>query len=163
MELRQEQSKVEVKGFEARYYDILMDILTLGKYRRFISDAISDMDIKQGDNILDFGAGTGRNALLMRKYIGDEGKIVGLEIGKEMIEQFKDKSRGYDNIILKEQRIDEPLEYQNEFDIVFISFVLHGFVQEKRDIIISNAYRALKDGGIFYKEGYSKDATQIWL
>ncbi len=149
MELKQEQSKVEVTGFEAKYYDLLMDILTLGKYRIFIKDAISDMKIERGDSILDFGAGTGRNALLMREFTGDEGKIVGLEIGEEMMEQFRNNTKQYDNIILKEQRIDEPLEYENEFDIVFISFVLHGFIQEKRDIIISNAYKALKDGGRF--------------
>jgi ubiquinone/menaquinone biosynthesis C-methylase UbiE len=41
------------------------------------------------------------------------------------------------------------LPYENEYDVVFISFVLHGFVQEKRDIIIQNAYRALKPGGRF--------------
>jgi len=27
-------SKVEVKGFEARFYDILMDTITLGKYAK---------------------------------------------------------------------------------------------------------------------------------
>ena len=149
-QLSQADSKVEVTGFEAKYYDKLMDIITLGKYKKFIKDAIANMGIKKGDYILDMGAGTGRNALLMREYIADEGKIVALEIGKEMIEQFEKNRSKYDNIILKNQSIvDEPLGYEEEFDIVFISFVLHGFIQQKRDIIISNAYKALKKGGRF--------------
>jgi len=148
-ELRQEDSKVEVKGFEARYYDRLMDIITFGWYPKFISKAILDLHLKEGERILDLGAGTGRNALLMREYIKDSGEIVALEIGEEMKEQFREKCAPYSNIKLIDRRIDEPLEYEEEFDAVFISFVLHGFIQEKRDIIIKNAFKALKKGGRF--------------
>ncbi|NPA82173.1 MAG: class I SAM-dependent methyltransferase, partial [Epsilonproteobacteria bacterium] len=139
-ELRQEDSKVEVKGFEARYYDRLMDIITFGWYPKFISKAILDLHLKEGERILDLGAGTGRNALLMREYIKDSGEIVAFEIGEEMKEQFRKKCAPYSNIKLIDRRIDEPLEYEEEFDAVFISFVLHGFIQEKRDIIIKNAF-----------------------
>jgi demethylmenaquinone methyltransferase/2-methoxy-6-polyprenyl-1,4-benzoquinol methylase len=149
MELTQEMSKVEVTGFEARYYDILMNILTLGWYPSFIRRVVEDMEISEGDSILDFGAGTGRNALLMRRYTGDSGRIVGLEIGREMIEQFNSRCAEYDNIRIDEKRIDEEIPYSDSFDIVFISFVLHGFVQEKRDIIIENARKALVPGGRF--------------
>ncbi len=149
MELTQDVSKVEVKGLEARYYDRLMDIITLGYYPKFIKKAIDDLGLKEGQKVLDFGAGTGRNALLMRKYIKESGKIVALEIGKEMKEQFLQKTKGYENILLKEQRIDEPFELGEKFDLVFISFVLHGFIQQKRDVIIENAKKHLKPGGVF--------------
>ncbi|WP_456389255.1 class I SAM-dependent methyltransferase [Hydrogenimonas sp.] len=148
-ELRQEDSKVEVKGFEARYYDRLMDIITLGWYPKFIRKAIGDIGLKPGERVLDFGAGTGRNALLMHEHIGDSGKITALEIGPEMQAQFKKNTVPYPNIELIDRRIDEPLPYENEYDVVFISFVLHGFVQELRDRIIQNAFRALKPGGRF--------------
>ncbi len=149
MKLTQDMSKVEVKGFEAKFYDRLMDIITLGYYPFFIRKAIKDLHLKPGDKVLDFGAGTGRNALLMRKYVSSEGKIVGLEIGEEMKEQFRKNTAPYSNIELQELRIDEPLPFRNEIDLVFISFVLHGFIQEKRDRIIQNAYDALKSGGRF--------------
>ena len=149
MNLTQDMSKVEVTGFEAKFYDRLMDIITLGYYPFFIRSAIKDLGLQRGDNILDFGAGTGRNACLMRRFIGDEGKIVALEIGKEMQEQFVKKCKKYKNIKLQEFRIDENLPYKEEFDVVFISFVLHGFIQEKREKIIQNAYKALKIGGRF--------------
>ncbi len=142
-------SKVEVKGFEAKYYDRLMDIVTFGRYPSFIEKAVKDLGLKEGDRILDFGAGTGRNALLMRKYIKESGEIVALEIGDEMKRQFLEKTKEYENIKLVDRRIDEKLEYEEEFDLVFVSFVLHGFIQEKRDIIIQNAFKALKKGGVF--------------
>ncbi len=153
-ELRQEDSKVEVKGFEAKYYDILMDIITFGKYPSFIRKVIKDLNLKRDDRVLDFGAGTGRNALLMREYV-DKGEIVALEIGEEMKEQFKKKSSFFSNIKLLDRRIDEPLDFKEEFDVVFISFVLHGFIQKKREIIIQNTFNALKKGGRFAILDYS--------
>ncbi len=148
-EYRQEDSKVEVTGFEAKYYDTLMNLITFGWYPKFIRKAIADIGLKPGEKVLDFGAGTGRNALLMLPYVGDEGKITALEIGPEMQAQFRKKTAPYPNIELIDRRIDEPLPYESEYDVVFISFVLHGFVQERRDTIIQNAYRALKPGGRF--------------
>jgi len=146
--LSQEQSKVEVTGFEAKYYDLLMNIITLGTYPFFIRKAIKSIGLKEGEFVLDFGSGTGRNDCLMLKYIGKTGKITGLEIGEEMSEKFK-KNCNFSNVELLNKRIDEPLGIKNEYDTVFISFVLHGFIQEKREIIINNAYEALKESGKF--------------
>jgi len=44
-------------------------------------------------------------------------------------------------------RIDQSLPYNNRFTKVFISFVLHGFPQNVRMLIIANAFKALKYGG----------------
>jgi ubiquinone/menaquinone biosynthesis C-methylase UbiE len=165
-ELSQEDSKVEVSGLEARYYDTLMNLITLGWYPSFIRRAIADLELKRGERVLDLGAGTGRNALLMREYIGEEGEIVGLEIGEEMQRQFLRKTGEYPNIVLENRRIDEPLPYEEAFDLVFISFVLHGFVQEKRDTIIANAARALRPGGTFAILDYNNfdvDLAPAWV
>ncbi len=145
----QENSKVEVKGFEAKYYDRLMDIITLGWYRKFIKEAIGDIELFKGAKVADFGAGTGRNALLMHPYIGSKGEIVGYEIGKEMKEQFLQKTKYFKNIHLAEKSILEPLNEDERFDFVFISFVLHGFTPQNREKIIKNAYKILKRGGKF--------------
>jgi len=149
LSLRQEDSKVEVSGFEARYYDTLMNLITLGWYPSFIRKAIADLDLKEGERVLDLGAGTGRNALLMQPYLGASGEVLGLEIGEEMQRQFLHKTRAYPNLRLENLRIDEPLPYREEFDRAFISFVLHGFIQERRESIIENVHRALKPGGVF--------------
>lgn len=52
------QSKVEINGFMARYYDILLDTVTLGRYRPLIEKAIELMAIRPSDKILDLGSGT---------------------------------------------------------------------------------------------------------
>ena len=85
------ESKVELSGFMAKHYDILLNLITLGKYGRHIRKVIYLMNIKPEDKIIDLGAGTGNNTCLMMKYLSEKGKIVALDISREMIEQFQKK------------------------------------------------------------------------
>ena len=39
------ESKVEVTGFEARHYDMLLKIGSFGAYNRILKKAIADMNI----------------------------------------------------------------------------------------------------------------------
>ena len=55
-------SGVELKPFTVKNYDKVMNIASLGFYRGFIHRVIKTIDIQGGDNILDLGCGTGRNA-----------------------------------------------------------------------------------------------------
>lgn len=150
------ESKVEVKGFVAKNYDALMNIISFGSYASFIKEAIERMNIKENDRIIDLGAGTGRNACLMRKHLSENGEILGLDISKEMIEQFKKKCKSFRNVKVVEKRIDEPLGYKEEFDKAFISFVLHGFPQDVRIQIIRNVFNALKKRGEFFILDYNE-------
>ncbi len=143
-------SKVEIDGFTAKYYDTLMNIISFGFYRSFINKAISDMKINEDDKILDLGAGTGRNALLMNKYLNKNGEILGLDINEIMINHFKKNTKKFPNLDIRRQRIDQPFMLDSEFDKVFISFVIHGFPNEVRMKIIDNAWNSLKIGGKFF-------------
>lgn len=195
----QEMSKVEVKGFEAQHYDLLMNIITFGTYSFFIKRVIKGLNINRKSLIADFGAGTGKNARLMFKNSGETAIILGFDVGKEMIQKYS-KSCNKPNYFLLEAPIDMDFKVSdfsksnfyyynndrklkkgdinsffedfktfekyknrikfidfdnktfslfNKFDLVFISFVLHGFIHQKREIIIKNAYNLLKPGGRF--------------
>jgi len=141
-----DKSDIEITGIEAHFYDFFINVGTAGLYARLIKRVISDMNIGTQDKILDLGAGTGRNALLMRKYLNG-GNITALEIGPEMQKQFEKKCGRYENVRLEDMRIESPLPFRDEFDKVFISFVIHGFGQEEREKILVNAYNALHTGG----------------
>ena len=142
-------SKVEIQGFTAKFYDQLLDVLTFGGYNWFIRKAIRSMNIQVNEKILDFGAGTGRNALLMNKQLSGKGEILGLEISDLMITQFQGKTKKHQNINVMNQRIDKPFELEKKYDKVFISFVFHGFPFEIQKNIIQNAFNALKENGEF--------------
>ncbi len=150
------ESKVEVKGFTAKYYDKLMDIITFGKYSHFIDETIRLMKIRPTDRILDLGAGTGRNACLMINYLSKNGELVGVDISEEMISQFRKKCGHFSNAEVIQTRIDKPLPFKKKFDKIFISFVLHGFPQNVREVIIQNTFKVLRDGGSFFILDYNE-------
>jgi len=150
------ESKVEVTGFMARYYDIGLDIATFGRYLPIMKQVISMTKIKPEDKILDLGAGTGRNACLMAKYLSEKGELMGVDISKDMIAQFEKRCADLPNAKITNRRIDQPLPYNNKFTKVFISFVLHGFPQNIRDVIVENAFQALKQNGEFLILDYNE-------
>ncbi|MBN1901634.1 class I SAM-dependent methyltransferase [Candidatus Sumerlaeota bacterium] len=150
------ESKVEVRGFTARHYDVLMDVITIGLYPSFIKKAIEAMNIKPSDKILDLGAGTGRNACLMMKRLSANGEILGIDISQEMISQFQKKCAGFSNAHIVEARLDKPLPWKDKFDKAFISFALHGFPHEVREQIIESVWKALKSGGAFFVLDYNE-------
>lgn len=149
-------SKVEITGAEAHHYDAMMNVATLGTYPAFIKRAMHDVDLKPDDQVLILGSGTGRNACLMMRDLGPAGRILGLDIGDEMLSQAQRRCKQYPQVTFEKRRIEVPLPYQGEFDKVFISFVFHGLVQEDRLRVIGNVYQALRPGGQFIILDYAE-------
>ena len=143
------ESGVELTEFTAHNYDLLMNTLSFGQYGKFIHKAIKDIGIKPGDSILDLGCGTGRNAMLMLQNLGDNGKITGVDLSTVMQEQFEKRFALEKRATFRQQRIDIPFDLNMTFDIVFISFVIHGFPHEVRSEVIENAKKHLKPAGRF--------------
>lgn len=140
-------SKVELTPFIAKHYDQLLDLISFGSYSPFISRAIADVEIQTADSILDLGCGTGRNASLMLRHLGPVGKILGLDLSPIMQQRFEETFRDHQRVSFRRQRIDVPFELGEKFDLVFMSFVLHGFPQQVRKIILENIIHHLKPRG----------------
>ncbi len=149
MEKLYPDSGVELSKFTAKHYDKIMNTASFGLYRTFIQKAIKDLELKSNDKILDLGCGTGRNILLMNKYVDENSLLIGLDISDDMEKQFNINSKQFSNIKFINKRIDQAFELEQKFDKIFISFVIHGFPHEIRKIIIKNAYNNLKQGGTF--------------
>ena len=60
------ESRVQIKGFAVRRYDMLMNVTTFGRYFSFIEKVIELMKIKSANGILDSGISTGRNTCLKK-------------------------------------------------------------------------------------------------
>jgi demethylmenaquinone methyltransferase/2-methoxy-6-polyprenyl-1,4-benzoquinol methylase len=141
-----------------------MNVVSLGYYPHLIKRVVDKMDIQPGQSIVDLGSGTGRNDCLIAQKIGPTGSILGLDISNEMLALSRKRCQSYPNIEFREQRIEMPLAYQEEFDKVFISFVLHGFEDAQKLKIIRNAYQALKPGGVFCVLDYNEfNLERLWF
>jgi len=157
------RTKVEISGRWAAYYDGLMNLFFLGSYPRFIRHVIAKMQIEPGDEILDLGSGTGRNARLMLDAIGSTGRIVGVDLSPGMLHRARRRCEPYPQVSFLQQRIEHPLPFAEEFDKVFVSFVLHGFEDEDKRRIIANAREALRQDGSLWILDYSEfDLDKMW-
>lgn len=143
------ESKVELTPWSAKYYDYILNVMSMGLYEKFINRAIEDCNFKANESVLDLGAGSGKNAFIMLKYLGKNAKITGVDISEIMQKHFEYKMKRFPNVTFLKKRIDLPLNLDNNFDNVFISFVIHGFPNDIRSKIIDNAYSSLKKGGRF--------------
>ena len=150
------ETKVELTPFIAKHYDAFLNAFSIGIYPFFTANVVKEANFKKGDSVLDLGAGTGRFACLIQKYIGEKGKYVGIDLSEIMVQQAKKRCRSFKNIHFIQERIEEELPLTEHFDKVFISFVLHGFVQENRIKIIKNAYNRLRIGGQFIILDYAE-------
>jgi len=158
------RSKVEIGPGVARYYDLLLNVLSLGRYSYFIRQVIEKMGIKSGQSILDLGSGTGKNECFMPEKVGPYGKIIGVDISDEMLSRARKRCYKYPNVIFNKQRAELPLPYKDDFETVFISFVLHGFENTQKLGIIRNAHQALKAGGSLYVLDYAEfDLRRMWF
>jgi len=157
------RTKVEISGRWAAYYDGLMNLLFLGSYPRFIRQVTAKMGIEPGDEILDLGSGTGRNARLMLDAIGSTGRIVGVDISPGMLHRARRRCERYPQVSFLRQRIEQPLPFAEQFDKVFVSFVLHGFEDEEKRRIIANAREALRQDGSLWILDYDEfNLEKVW-
>jgi ubiquinone/menaquinone biosynthesis C-methylase UbiE len=159
-----QRSHIEVQGWGARHYDLSMDLLLVGRYQYFIEQAIQRMAIRSGESILDLGSGTGRNISVMLKYLGSTGRVVGVDLSQEMLRQARQRCQACPQVTFLNQRIEEPLPFQEEFDKAFLSFTLHGFEDEDKSSVLANAQRALKLGGSIWILDYNEfDLERQWF
>lgn len=63
---------------------------------------LSELNLKEGEKVLEVGAGSGILLAYIREIVGDKGKVVGIEINKETYEFAKEnlKKSGYKDIVL---------------------------------------------------------------
>jgi len=157
------ETKVELVPFVAKHYDVLLNVFSFGVYPYFTANVVREANFRKGDSVLDLGSGTGRFACLIKKYIGEESKYVGIDLSEIMVQQAEKRCKDFKNTHFFSGRIEEELPLTEHFDEVFISFVLHGFTQENRIKIIKNAYKRLRAGGKFIILDYAEKDVETAL
>lgn len=145
-----ERSHAEFTGSAVRRYDLFMDLLLLGRYQRFIEQAIERMDLRQGDVVVDLGSGTGRNIRVMLRFLDPTARVIGVDSSQDMVRLAQKRFHAYPNVLFLKSRIEEPLPFHEAFDKVCISFTLHSLEDEDKERVLANVRRALKPSGVLW-------------
>ncbi len=131
----------------APHYDLLLDLLTLGNYAKFLRKAVKVLAPQKGEKILDLCSGTGRVASWISQVVGEEGEVTGMDITRSMIDVAKERYGKSGNLIFLQKDVTQPWEYQNHFDGIFTSFALHELPEKYRMGVLEQSYLALKEKG----------------
>lgn len=107
-------------------------------------------NIKKGDIVLDLGSGAGFDAFLAAKKLQGTGRVIGVDMTKEMIEkaQVNAKKYGYDNVEFKLGDIEHLPIDDNSIDIAISNCVINLTPDKLR--VFKEIYRVLKNGGKMY-------------
>ncbi|MBI5885338.1 MAG: class I SAM-dependent methyltransferase [Deltaproteobacteria bacterium] len=116
--------QLEIESIKKIYagYSNVYDTLFKRFFYPRIKHAITYMDIKPGDRILDVGVGTGLSFLAFPKHCS----IIGIDLSPEMLRQAREKIRdnNLDNIKLLSMDAMSTAFQDDTFDTVFISHVV---------------------------------------
>ena len=105
--------------------------------------------IKKGDTVLDLGSGAGNDVFVARAIVGNEGKVIGLDMTEEMVDKAKKNNAklGYKNVEFHLGDIEQMPFDNNIIDVVVSNCVLN-LVPDKRKAF-AEIFRILKPGAHF--------------
>ena len=103
--------------------------------------------LSEGETVLDLGSGAGFDCFLAADKVGDNGKVIGVDMTPDMVEKAKENARksNYTNVEFRLGEIEElPLE-NDSVDIVISNCVINLSPDKKR--VFEEVYRVLKPDG----------------
>jgi len=105
--------------------------------------------IKLGDTVVDLGSGAGNDCFVARAYTGIEGKVIGIDFTKEMLEKARKNAEklDYTNIEFLEGDI-ENMPVKSEIADVVLSNCVLNLVPDKHKAF-AEIFRILKKRGHF--------------
>jgi SAM-dependent methyltransferase len=105
--------------------------------------------IKKGDTVVDLGSGAGNDVFVARAIVGDEGRVIGIDMTEAMIEKANQNNSklGYKNVQFRFGDIEDMPIANNLADVVVSNCVLN-LVPDKQKAF-SEIYRVLKPGAHF--------------
>ena len=105
--------------------------------------------IKEGDTVIDLGSGAGNDAFIARRFVGENGKVLGVDFTEAMIGKARANAEklNYNNVEFRLGDIDDMPVTSNYADVIVSNCVLN-LVPNKHKVI-SEIFRVLKPGGHF--------------
>lgn len=105
--------------------------------------------IKEGNTVIDLGSGAGNDCFIARKFVGENGKVIGIDFTRAMIERARENAEkiGFNNVEFRQGDIDDMPVADNKADVIVSNCVLN-LVPNKHKVF-SEIYRVLKPGGHF--------------
>lgn len=105
------------------------------------------VEINNGDVVIDLGAGAGFDAFIVSPLVGEEGKVIGVDLSDDMLELARRNTQknGYENVSFVKGDIESLPITDGLADIVISNCVINLSLRKRE--VYKEAYRVLKKGG----------------
>jgi len=103
--------------------------------------------IKNGDVVLDLGSGAGFDCFLASSKVGENGRVIGVDMTTEMIEKARvnAKKGNYSNVEFKHGEIENIPVDNNSIDVIISNCVIN--LSPDKLKVFNETFRVLKPGG----------------
>ena len=122
---------------------------------------LSEVPIKPGDTVLDFGCGPGSYTFILSKIVGPKGKVVALDIHPLAIKHVENmvQRRGINNVVTVQSDCETGLE-DSSVDVILLFDIFHMFNDPNR--ILRELARVLKpDGVLSFNDPHMNEKSAI--
>jgi SAM-dependent methyltransferase len=103
--------------------------------------------LKEGETVLDLGAGAGFDCFLAASRVGGSGRVIGVDMTPEMVEKARGNAvnGNYTNVEFRLGEIENLPAADHSVDAVISNCVINLSPEKKR--VFAEAFRVLKPGG----------------
>jgi len=152
------KKRLAVQGMFAEIaptYDLLNSVLSLALHHRWRRFAVSTLGLKKGDRALDVCCGTGDFMLPLRKSVGKDGMVVGMDFCQPMLDLAKPK---VDGELSRGDACNLPIA-DEQFDAVTVGWGIRNVPDI--DAAHRELARVLKPGGRFASLDMARPANRF--
>ncbi len=111
-------------------------------------EALSEIGVRRGQVVLDFGCGSGTYTIPAAELVGREGRVYALDVNRKALTRMEDKAkrRGLTNIVRVDPSGENHIPLKDEtLDQVLLIDVIQEI--EDRESLFDEVYRILKPSG----------------
>jgi SAM-dependent methyltransferase len=108
---------------------------------------IAIAELQPGEVVLDLGSGGGIDCFLAAKMVGEEGRVIGLDMTPDMIRLARRNAKeiGASNVEFRFGEMEDIPQPNESVDVIISNCVIN--LSPDKDAVFAEAYRVLKPGG----------------
>lgn len=103
--------------------------------------------LKPGEAVLDLGSGAGFDSFLAARQVGENGRVIGIDMTPDMVKRAQENARKGDfkNVEFRLGEIEDMPVDDNSIDVILSNCVIN--LSPDKTAVYREAYRVLKPGG----------------
>jgi len=106
-------------------------------------------ELQEGETVLDLGSGAGNDAFVARRYVGEKGRVIGVDMTPSMLAKARENAKklGVTNVEFRLGEIEQMPVDADSVDVVLSNCVLN-LVPDKK-AAFAEMFRVTRKGGRF--------------